>query len=148
MRSFLADTPAWQSLGTQPSADPFLSRYGGALLALKGSNDVYFSDLTGVTFDNAAGSLTAGPSNAVASVYYSEFLGGGQHSFSMAHANGQVTTGTGTPVAGSGRALMFKFGPVITAVQLRHGRLAGPHCRLGLEHYRQWRRLLWQQAPN
>ena len=125
VRSFLADTPAWQSLGTQPSADPFLSRYGGALLALKGSNDVYFSDLTGVTFDNAAGSLTAGPSNAVASVYYSEFLGGGQHSFSMAHANGQVTTGTGTPVAGSGRALMFKFGPVITAVRSATGGLPG-----------------------
>ena len=125
VRSFLADTPAWQSLGTQPSADPFLSRYGGALLALKGSNDVYFSDLTGVTFDNAAGSLTAGPSDAVASVYYSEFLGGGQHSFSMAHANGQVTAGTGTPVAGSGRALMFKFGPVITAVRSATGGLPG-----------------------
>ena len=47
VRSFLADTTAWQSVGYPPSADPFLSRYGGALLALKGTNDVYFTDLTG-----------------------------------------------------------------------------------------------------
>ncbi len=54
VRSFLADTAAWQSVGYPPSADPFLSRYGGALMALKGTNDVYFADLTSVTFDNAA----------------------------------------------------------------------------------------------
>jgi uncharacterized protein (TIGR03437 family) len=125
VRSFLADTPAWQSVGYTPSADPFLSRYGGALLALKGTNDVYFADLTGVTFDNAAGSLVAGPSKAVASLYYSEFIAGGQHSFSMTHSSAQVTTGTGTPVAGSGRALLFKFGPVISAVRSATGGLPG-----------------------
>ena len=125
VRSFLADTTAWQSVGYPPSADPFLSRYGGALLALKGTNDVYFADLTGVTFDNAAGSLVAGPSKAVASLYYSEFIAGGQHSFSMTHSNAQVTTGTGTPVAGSGRALLFKFGPVISAVRSATGGLPG-----------------------
>jgi len=125
VRSFLADTTAWQSVGYPPSADPFLSRYGGALLALKGTNDVYFTDLTGVTFDNAAGSLVAGPSKAIASLYYSEFIAGGQHSFSITHSNAQVTTGTGTPVAGSGRALLFKFGPVISAVRSATGGLPG-----------------------
>ena len=125
VRSFLADTTAWQSVGNPPSTDPFLSRYGAALLALKGTNDVYFADLTGVTFDNAAGSLVAGPSKAVASLYYSEFIAGGQHSFSMTHSNAQVTTGTGTPVAGSGRALLFKFGPVISAVRSATGGLPG-----------------------
>ena len=39
VRSFLAGTTAWQSIGRQPSADPYLSRYGGGVLALKGSNE-------------------------------------------------------------------------------------------------------------
>ena len=117
VRSFLANTPAWQSLGTQPSADPFLSRYGGGLLALKGTNDVYFTDLTTVQYDNAAGSLIKGPSASVASIFYTEFAGAGSHNFSMTHSNGQVTTGTGTLVEGSDRPLLFKFGPVITGVQ-------------------------------
>ena len=34
VRSFLADTTEWQSVGYPPSMDPFLSRYGGTLLAL------------------------------------------------------------------------------------------------------------------
>ena len=117
VRSFLANTTAWQSLGTPPSADPFLSHYGGGLLALKGTNDVYFTDLTTVQYDSAAGSLIKGPSASVASLFYTEFAAGGAHNFSMTHANGQVTTGTGTVVAGSGRPLFFKFGPVITGVQ-------------------------------
>jgi len=125
LRSFLADTTAWQSVGNPPSTDPFLSRYGGMLLALKGTNDVYFTDLTAVSFDNATGSLVAGPSSAIASLYYSEFIAGGQHSFSMTHSNLQVTTGTGTPVAGLQRALLFKFGPVITGVRSAAGGLPG-----------------------
>ncbi len=125
VRSFLADTTVWQSVGYPPSADPFLSRNGAALLALKGTNDAFFADLTRVTFDNAAGSLVAGPSNAIASLYYSEFIADGQHSFSMTHSNAQVTTGTGTPVAGSGRSLLFKFGPVISAVRSATGGLPG-----------------------
>jgi len=125
VRSFLADTSAWQSLGSPPSSDPFLRSYGGALLALKGTNDVYFTDLTAAAFDNGAGSLKAGPSNGVASIYYSEFIAGGQRAFSMTRANGQVTTGTGTPVAGAPRALLFKFGPIISGVQSATGGLPG-----------------------
>jgi len=117
VRSFLADTTAWQSIGTQPSGDPYLSRFGGGLLALKGTNDVYFTDLTSVQFDNGAESLIKGPSASVASIYYTEFAAGGAHNFSMTHSNGQVTTGSGTLVAGSERPVLFKFGPVITGVQ-------------------------------
>ena len=125
VRSFLADTTAWQSLGNPPSTDPFLWQYGGALLALKGTNDLYFTDLTSVSFDTGTGSLEAGPRNTIASVYYSEFIPGGQHAFSMTHSSGQVTTGAGTPVAGSTRALLFKFGPVIGGVLSAVGGLPG-----------------------
>jgi hypothetical protein len=109
----------------RPSEDPFLQNYGGALLALKGTNDVYFTDLTAVQFDNGTGSLQAGPSSAITSLYYDEFIPRGQHGFSLIHSNGQVTTGAGTFLAGVPRALLFKFGPIITGIQSATGGLAG-----------------------
>ena len=117
VRSFLADTSAWQSIGTTPSQDPFLKVFGGTSLALKGSNDVYFRDLASVQFDNGAGHLSVGPSNAIASVFYTEYAGAGPHNFVMNHSTGQPTTGTGTISAGGSRALLFKFGPLINSVQ-------------------------------
>ena len=69
-----------------------------------------------MTHDNPVGSLAAGPNNSIASLYYSEFIAAGPHSFSLGHSNGQVTTGTGTTVAGSTRPLRFKFGPTAYSV--------------------------------
>ena len=117
VRSFLADTSDWQSIGTTPSQNPLLSVYGGAFLALKGSNDVYFRDLTSVLFDNGAGQLTSGPSNAIASIFYTEYAVAGSHGFVLNHSTGQPTTGTATISAGGPKALLFKFSPVITSVQ-------------------------------
>jgi len=117
IRSFLADTTAWESIGNPPSTDPFLSIYGGGLVALKGTNDIFFTDLTSVQYDNGTGSLVAGPSASIASIFYTEFAPGGSHNFSMTHSDGQVTTGTGTFVDGSARAVLFKFGPSIYSVQ-------------------------------
>jgi uncharacterized protein (TIGR03437 family) len=117
VRSFLSDTLAWQSLGTAPSQDPFLKADGGTLLALKGSNDVYFRDITSVQFDSGAGALTGGPSSAIASIFYAEYIGTGSHSFVMNHSTGQPTAGTGVISAGGSSAVLFKFGPLITSVQ-------------------------------
>jgi hypothetical protein len=116
VRSFLANTTAWQSIGGQPSGDPYLSRYGGGLLALKGSNDVYFTDLASAQYGNG-GTMIQGPSASIASLFYTEFAAGGSYSFSMTHTNNQVTTGTASFVNGSARPLLFKFGPVITGAQ-------------------------------
>jgi len=125
VRSFLADTTAWQSIGTPPSTDPFLSHDSGVLLAAKSASDAFLTDVTAVSFDNAAGSLTAGPDHSIASLFYSEFLAAGQHTFSLTHSSGPVTTGTGAPAAGSGHALLLKSGPVISSVQSATGGLPG-----------------------
>jgi IPT/TIG domain len=117
VRSFLADTSSWQSIGATPSQDPFLKVYGGTFLALKGTNDLYFRDLMSVQFDNGASQLTGGPSNVIASIFYTEYASGGQHNFVMNHASGQPTTATGTISVGGSRALLFKFGPLISSVQ-------------------------------
>jgi uncharacterized protein (TIGR03437 family) len=115
VRSFLADTSDWQSIGTTPSQDPYLRTYGGTFLALKGSNDVYFRDLTTVQFGTSQ--LGSGPSNAIASIFYDEFVPAGSQNFVMNHSTGQPTTATGTLLAGGPRALLFKFGPLISTVQ-------------------------------
>jgi pimeloyl-ACP methyl ester carboxylesterase len=116
VRSFLAGTTAWQSIGTQPSGDPYLSRYGGGVLTLKGSNDVYFTDIASVQYGNG-GALIKGPSASIASLFYTEFAPGGSYTFSIALTNNQMTTGTASFVNGSERPLLFKFGPVVTGVQ-------------------------------
>jgi pimeloyl-ACP methyl ester carboxylesterase len=116
VRSFLANTTAWQSIGTQPSGDPYLSHYGGGLLALKGSNDVYFTDVASVQYGNG-GAMMKGPSASIASLFYTEFALGGSYTFSITLTNNQMTTGTASFVNGSERPLLFKFGPVVTGVQ-------------------------------
>lgn len=116
VRSFLADTTAWQSIGGTPSQDPFLKTEGGTYVALKGTTDVYFKDLTSVQVDNAT-KLTAGPSSAVASIFYTEFATAESHSFSLNHSSNQTTPETGTIASGGSRALLFKQGPVISGVQ-------------------------------
>ncbi len=119
VHSFLADTSAWQSIGAPPSQDPFLFLrfYGGTFLALKGTNDVYFRDLTSVQFDSGAGQLISGPSNAIASIFYTEWAAGGQHNFVMNHSAGYATTDTGPISVGGAGALLFKYGPRISSVQ-------------------------------
>lgn len=114
--SFLADTTAWQSIGTTPSQDQYLRQYGGVALALKGSNDVYFRDLSSVNFDSSANQLGAGPDSTIASIYYDEFIPAGQHTFFMNHSTGPVTTQAASIQAGGSTALLSKFSPRINAV--------------------------------
>lgn len=58
-----------------------------------GSERPYFTGLSAVAFDNGAGSLSAGPSSSLASIFYSEFMAGGRRDFSVTRNNGLITTG-------------------------------------------------------
>ncbi len=118
VRSFLADTTEWQSIGKPPSEDPFLANYAGALVALKDANDNYFTDLTSVTYGNGAWSLSSGPSNAVASIYYGEFIPAGVQDYLFTLSTGQKSTSNPYLfAAGSTTAIWVKPGPIIVNVQ-------------------------------
>jgi uncharacterized protein (TIGR03437 family) len=70
VRSFLADTPDWKSIGTTPSQDQYLSQFGGVYFAAVQANGTLVTDVTQVSF----GSTALSNGGAAGTVYYNEFL--------------------------------------------------------------------------
>jgi uncharacterized protein (TIGR03437 family) len=72
VRSFLAGTTDWESIGTAPSSDTYLKTNGGTLFALQSASAAYASDLTSVTWGNVT--LTDGGN--FGTIYYTDFVTG------------------------------------------------------------------------
>jgi uncharacterized protein (TIGR03437 family) len=53
VRSFLAGTSDWTSIGSTPATDPYLSKDGGTFFALVSESNNYASDLTNVTWGSS-----------------------------------------------------------------------------------------------
>jgi pimeloyl-ACP methyl ester carboxylesterase len=68
IRSFLANTSAWQSIGTTPPQDPTLSKYGGMYFAYATASNQLVNDLTSVSFGTVP--LSSG------TVFYQDFVSG------------------------------------------------------------------------
>jgi uncharacterized protein (TIGR03437 family) len=116
IQSFLADTATWETIGTPPSLDPYLSVNGGLLLANKNASNQYYTDLSSITATNANLALTLGPSSAVASLFYNEWVPANTYNFAMWSVT-EALAGTLTVGAGGGEAAYFKQGPIIFGVQ-------------------------------
>jgi uncharacterized protein (TIGR03437 family) len=91
VRSFLADTQDWTTLGKSPSQDPVLSVFGGVMFAAQSPNGPLFDNLTRASFGDTA--LSTG--GDAGTIFYDEFL-----------------TGTDTFRAGGG-TLVVSCGPYI-----------------------------------
>jgi uncharacterized protein (TIGR03437 family) len=70
VRSFLAGTTDWKSIGTAASADPYLSKNGGMFFALVGGTGGYVTDLTGVTF----GAVSLANGGDTGTIFYVDFV--------------------------------------------------------------------------
>jgi pimeloyl-ACP methyl ester carboxylesterase len=116
-QSFLGNNTAWETIGTPPSQDEYLSVNGGLLLANKNASNQYFTDLSSVTATNASLNLTLGPSNSVASLFYDEWVPANTYDFAMWSGINETLTGALTSGAGGGMARFFKEGPLISSVQ-------------------------------
>jgi pimeloyl-ACP methyl ester carboxylesterase len=116
VRSFLADTTAWRSIGSTPGQDAVLQTRGGVSLTLKSSYDVYFRDITRVTVEGIASQFEIGPNSTIASVYSDEFVLAGRYNFVMDRVGEASVTGTGTVVSGGSQGILFKYSPVIYSV--------------------------------
>ena len=120
IQSFLANnasSTAWETTGTPPSQDKYLSVNGGLLLATKNTGNQYFTNLTSVTETNASLNLTLGPSNSVASLFYNEWVPASVYNVAVWSGASEALTGTLTTGAGGGTATFFKLGPLISSVQ-------------------------------
>src|SRR5208283_273521 len=54
VRSFLAGTTSWQSIGTTPATDPYLSKNGGMFFGLENASGNFASDLSAVAWGTVA----------------------------------------------------------------------------------------------
>ena len=104
--SFLLNSAAWQSVGTAPAQDQYLSRYGGMVVADVNPGDQYVTPLS-VSWGGLA--LTAGAATAL---YYAEMISAGMGTFSF----GSSTCGPFTETAGVYSAVRCKFGPAVYSV--------------------------------
>jgi uncharacterized protein (TIGR03437 family) len=119
VQSFLANTTSWQNSAesTTPSQNPYLSANGGLLLANKNASNQYYNVLTSVDATNANLTLTPGPGNSVASLFYNEWVPALTYDLAVWNGSTKTLTGTLTVGAGGGEATYFKQGPLITSVQ-------------------------------
>jgi len=117
VQSFLSNGTAWETIGTSPGQDPYLSANGGLLLANKNPGNQYFTGLTSVSATNANLSLTPGPNGTGPSLFYKEWVPANTYNFAVWSGANEILTGTLTAGAGGGAATFFKEGPAIFGVQ-------------------------------
>lgn len=103
--SFLLDGAAWQSVGTAPAQDQYLSRYGGLVVADLNSNDQYVSP-SSVSWGSVA--LTTG---AAGHLYYNDMVNG-----TGSFAFGSSTCGPFTEPIGFYSSVRCKIAPVVYSV--------------------------------
>jgi uncharacterized protein (TIGR03437 family) len=106
--SFLANTTAWQSVGTAPAQDPLLSKYGGIYFTSE-TNTRQPVNLSNVTFGTAT--LNNGGASGV--VFYNDFI---QGTNTFSENKGQLSCGPFTEPAGHFTTLRCKSGPQISSV--------------------------------
>jgi hypothetical protein len=112
VQSFLADTPDWQSIGSTPSQDPYLSKYGGLLFGQLTAANQYVGDFTQVSFGTVA--LQAG--GKIGSFFYSEFVNGTGTLQGASTSLGALTCGPFSEPIGYYIALRCKSTPLISSV--------------------------------
>jgi uncharacterized protein (TIGR03437 family) len=89
VRSFLAGTTDWQSIGTAPAKDPILSTNGGWFFAVQNSTGLYVSDLTQVEW----GSVPLTDGGNIGTIYYTDFVTGSGNFTATSAALGAINCG-------------------------------------------------------
>ena len=109
VRSFLANTTEWESIGTPPSGDAYLSLDGGLYFSAVGSSGAPITDLTQASF----GSVTLTKGGAA---FYTEFLSGANTLQAASASVGAVNCGSFMEPPGHYTAFRCKSGPAVSSV--------------------------------
>ena len=113
VRSFLAGSSNWQSIGGTPATDTFLSKWGGMFFAWVNSANQYVMDVSQVVWGPVA--LQMG--GASGAIFYSEFVKGTDTFQATSQSLGTVNCGTFAEPAGYYSAVRCKFSPIISNVR-------------------------------
>jgi uncharacterized protein (TIGR03437 family) len=119
VRSFLAGTSDWQSIGTTPATDGYLSKNGGMFFALLNTSGAFASDVTQVQWGTLQ--LTNGGDTNV--IYYDDFVAGTGAFRATSTSLGTFNCGSYTQALGYFSALrckmnaaIFSIGPLVSTI--------------------------------
>jgi uncharacterized protein (TIGR03437 family) len=112
VRSFLAGTMAWSSIGNPPASDPWLKTYGGMFFAMVNATGSYLSDLSAVLW--GAVSLQSGGDTGT--IFYADFASGTGDYMATSASLGTINCGSLTQPAGYSWAARCKIGAAIFSV--------------------------------
>jgi uncharacterized protein (TIGR03437 family) len=112
VRSFLSGTTAWQSIGTTPATDPYLSIDGAMYFAMVNGTDAYVTDMTSVAF----GTVPLVNGGDTDTIYYVDFVAGTGALSAQSTSIGAVNCGTLAEPLEFTSALRCKLGLLIIDV--------------------------------
>ncbi len=112
VRSFLASTTAWSSIGTAPTSDPYLVGNGGMFFAVQNTNASYVSDLTQATW----GTVQMQSGGDSGTIFYTDFIFGSGIYSAASSSLGTITCGTVKAPVGYTNAVRCKLGAAIFSV--------------------------------
>lgn len=112
IRSFLGGTTDWESIGTTPATDPYLSPNGGMFFGLVNETDSYVADLSQVTWGTAT--LVSGGDTST--LFYYDFIAGTGVFEATSASLGAVDCGSYALPNGYFSAVRCKFDATIVSV--------------------------------
>ena len=112
VRSFLANTSNWSSIGTAPAADRYLPGNGGMYFGLQASNSSYVTDLTQVAW----GTVQFQNGGASGNIFYTDFTFGTGPLVATSSTLQTVACGTVAAPVGYFAALRCKIGAAVVSV--------------------------------
>jgi uncharacterized protein (TIGR03437 family) len=112
VRSFLADTTAWSSIGNTPSTDFYLPNNGGMFFAVQNTNASYVSDVTQVTW----GTVQLQSGGDTGTIFYNDFVFGSGAYTASSTSLGTISCGTVKAPVGYTDAVRCKLGAAIFSV--------------------------------
>ena len=122
VRSFLSGTSAWQSVGTTPATDPYLSVDGGLYFAAVSSENQYLSDVTSAQW----GTLPLTNGGDIDTIYYADFIHGTGVFEAASQSEGTLDCGSLAEPLGYYSAArckvdtaIFSVGPLVTGTNAK-----------------------------
>jgi uncharacterized protein (TIGR03437 family) len=112
VRSFLAGTTDWSSIGNPPASDPYLDSDGGMFFAMENTTGSYVTDLTNVQW----GTDTLQNGGDIGTVFYTDFVSGTGTYTATSQSLGSIDCGTLTQPSGNFWAVRCKIGATVFSV--------------------------------
>ena len=112
VRSFLTGTTDWQSIGSTPVADPYLSIDGGTFFAMVNEAGNYVTDITQVQW----GTLSLQTGGDGGTIFFNDFVAGTGDYEAFSQSLGTVNCGTVTEAVGYFAAARCKLDTAIISI--------------------------------